>query len=82
MHGKRPLDLHGLGVPVALDGWPCGNDDGPSYVDAGNIGGARMAVRYLLKHGRSAVATVAGRPTCPPAWTDCAATRMSRAEAG
>jgi len=71
---KGPLDLHSLGVPVVLAGRPFGNDDDLSYVDAGNIGGARMAVRYLLKHGRSTVATVAGPPDMSLAWTGCAAT--------
>jgi DNA-binding LacI/PurR family transcriptional regulator len=66
MHGKRPLDLHSLGVPVVLAGRPFGNDDDLSYVDADNIGGARMAVRYLLSHGRSTVATVAGPPDMSP----------------
>jgi DNA-binding LacI/PurR family transcriptional regulator len=45
MHGKRPPDLHSLGVPVVLAGRPFGNDDDLSYVDADNIGGARMAVQ-------------------------------------
>ena len=52
VHGKRPLDLHGLGVPVVLAGRPFGNDEDLSYVAAGNVRGAHMAVRYLLAHGR------------------------------
>jgi len=74
MHGKRPLDLHSLGVPVVLAGRPFGNDDDLCYVDADNIGGARMAVQYLLKHDRGTVATVAGPPGVSRAWTSCAAT--------
>ena len=62
------------GCPWCLPGRPFGNDDDLSYVDADNVGGARMAVRYLLSRGRGTVATVACRPTCPPAWTGCAAT--------
>ena len=62
------------GLPVVLAGRRFGNDDDLSYVDTGNIGGARMAVRYLLKHGRSTVATVAGPPDMSLAWTGCAAT--------
>lgn len=60
MHGKRPLDLPSLGV---LAGRPFGNDDDLSYVDADNVGGTRMAVRYLLSHGRG---TVAGPPDMYP----------------
>jgi len=47
MHGKRPLDLRSLGVPVVLAGRPFGSDDDLSYVDADNVGGARMAVQYM-----------------------------------
>ena len=36
MHGKRPLDLRSLGVPVVLAGRSFGQDDGISYVDADN----------------------------------------------
>ncbi|MEW2116989.1 substrate-binding domain-containing protein [Streptomyces sp. NPDC005474] len=32
----------------------------PSHVDADNIGGARSAVSYLLKQGRTAIATITG----------------------
>jgi len=67
---ERPLDLHSLGVPVVLAGRPFGNDDGMSYMDADNVGGAR----HLLKHGRGTVATVAGPPDMCPAWTGCTAT--------
>jgi DNA-binding LacI/PurR family transcriptional regulator len=45
---KGPLDPHSLGVSVVLAGRPFGNDDDLSYVDADSVGGARMAVRYLL----------------------------------
>jgi DNA-binding LacI/PurR family transcriptional regulator len=47
MHGKRPLDLHSLGMPVVLAGRPFSSDDDLSYVDADNVGGARMAVQYM-----------------------------------
>ena len=79
MHGKRPLDLHNLGVPVVLAGRPFGNDDGLSSADAGNVGGARMAVRYPLKHGRS---TVAGPPDMSPGVDRLRGYRMTMAEAG
>jgi len=60
MHGRRPLDIPWLDVPVVLAGRPFCDDAGLSYVDADNVGGAKTAVRYLLKRGRRAVATVAG----------------------
>ena len=66
MHGKRPLDLRSLGVPVVLAGRSFGQDDGISYVDADNACGARMAVQYLLKSGREMVATIAGPPDMAP----------------
>jgi DNA-binding LacI/PurR family transcriptional regulator len=66
MHGRRPLDPHGLGVPVVLAGRPFGNDDDLSHVDADNAGGARMAVQYLLSRGRAPGATVAGPPGMSP----------------
>jgi DNA-binding LacI/PurR family transcriptional regulator len=59
---------------VVLAGRPFGNDEGLSFVDADNVGGARMAVRYLLSHRRGAVATVTGPPDMSPAWTGCAVT--------
>lgn len=79
MHGKRPLDLHNLGVPVILAGRPFGNDDGLSSADAGNVGGARMAVRYPLKRGRS---TVAGLPDMSPGVDRLRGYLMTMAEAG
>jgi DNA-binding LacI/PurR family transcriptional regulator len=70
MHGGRPFDLHGLGIPVVLIGRPFGEGEGDggkiSYVDADNVGGAKMAVQYLLKTGRATVATVAGPPDMAP----------------
>jgi DNA-binding LacI/PurR family transcriptional regulator len=69
MHGKRPLDLHSLGVPVVLAGRPFGNGEDLSYVDADNVGGrAGRAISALPRQG-----TMAGPPGRPPAWTGCAA---------
>ena len=82
MHGKRPLDLHSLGVPVVLAGRSFGNDDGISYVDADNAGGARMAVEYLLKNGREMVATIAGPPDMAPGADRLTGYRKAMAEAG
>lgn len=62
MHGRRPLDLDWLGIPVLFGGRP-GYDEGSgpySYVDADNLGGAELATRYLITAGRTTIATVAG----------------------
>jgi DNA-binding LacI/PurR family transcriptional regulator len=68
MHGRRPLDLDWLGIPVVFGGRPvqAGRARLP-YVDADNQGGARLATQRLLDGGRQTVATVAGpRPrSCP-----------------
>jgi DNA-binding LacI/PurR family transcriptional regulator len=84
MHGGRPFDLHSLGLPVVLVGRPFGDDDGDefSYVDADNVGGARMAVQYLLKNGRSVVATVAGPPDMAPGVDRLRGYRTAMADAG
>jgi len=84
MHGGRPFDLHSLGIPVVLAGRPFGDDDGDefSYVDADNVGGARMAVQYLLKNGRSTVATVAGPPDMAPGVDRLRGYRTAMADAG
>jgi len=82
MHGKRPLDLRSLGVPVVLAGRPFGDDEAISYVDADNAGGARMAVEYLLKTGRNMIATIAGPPDMAPGADRLAGYRAAMAEAG
>jgi DNA-binding LacI/PurR family transcriptional regulator len=62
MHGRRPLNLEQVGIPVVLGGRPVyGEGEGRfSYVDADNLGGAERAVRYLIDQGRTTIATVAG----------------------
>ncbi len=62
MHGRRPLDLDWLDIPLVFGGRPahCGGSDRHSYVDADNRGGADRATRYLITAGRTSVATVAG----------------------
>jgi DNA-binding LacI/PurR family transcriptional regulator len=61
MHGRHPIDLDGISVPVMFCGCPIGADTtNLSYVDADNRGGAERAVRHLLKSGRQAIATIAG----------------------
>ena len=64
---------------MVLAGRPFGNDDGLTSVDAGNIGGACMAVRYPLKRGRS---TVAGPPYMSPGVDRLRGYRITMAEAG
>ncbi|MFC0541664.1 LacI family DNA-binding transcriptional regulator [Kutzneria chonburiensis] len=62
MHGRSPLDLDRIEVPVVIGGRPVHGDghDDFSYVDADNLGGAARAVRHLVDSGRSVIATVAG----------------------
>jgi DNA-binding LacI/PurR family transcriptional regulator len=67
---------------VVLAGRPFGNDEGLSFVDADNVGGARMAVRYLLSHRRGAVATVTGPPDMSPGVDRLRGYRLTMAEAG
>ena len=62
MHGKLPIDLGGLGLPLVFVGRPVRDGDEASYVDADNIGGAEAAVRHALAAGRRTVATIAGPP--------------------
>ena len=67
---------------MVLAGRPFGNDEDLSYVDADNVGGARMAVRYLLSHGRGTVATVAGPPDMAPGVDRLRGYRLTMADAG
>ncbi|GAA3435074.1 LacI family DNA-binding transcriptional regulator [Kutzneria kofuensis] len=62
MHGRSPLNVGRIGVPVVVGGQPMhGNDiNQVSYVDVDNHGGAVRAVRHLIDSGRSMIATVAG----------------------
>ena len=63
MHGRHPIDLDSVSVPVVFGGCPAGADtENLCYVDADNRGGAERAVRYLVESGRQAIATVAGPP--------------------
>lgn len=54
-----PDMLAEVGLPTVLLGRRSG-DEGVTYVDADNAGGARSAVTHLLKTGRRSVATVTG----------------------
>ncbi|WP_284746204.1 LacI family DNA-binding transcriptional regulator [Amycolatopsis sp. RTGN1] len=62
MHGRRPLDLGWLGIPVVFGGRPvCAREPGrSSYVDVDNRGGAQRATQRFLDAGRRTVATIAG----------------------
>jgi DNA-binding LacI/PurR family transcriptional regulator len=62
MHGRSPLNLDAIDIPVVVGGRPVGAEaDIPvTYVDADNRGGAARAVRHLIDSGRSVIATVAG----------------------
>ena len=53
-----------------------------SYVDVDNVGGARMAVQYLLKSGHATVATVAGPPDMSPGVDRLRGYRTTMADAG
>lgn len=61
LHGPDPLParLRALGIPVAQCGRPYVPDPGLTYVDADNLGGARLATRHLLDR-RTRVVTIAG----------------------
>jgi DNA-binding LacI/PurR family transcriptional regulator len=60
MHGRRPLDLDWLGIPVVFGGRPVREGGCSSYVDVDNRGGAQRATQRLIDAGRRAVAS-AGR---------------------
>jgi DNA-binding LacI/PurR family transcriptional regulator len=82
MHGRLPLDLDGLGIPVVFIGRPTQGGEEHSYVDADNLGGAQRAVRYLIDAGRSVVATVAGPPDMAPGVDRLLGYRKAMASAG
>lgn len=62
LHRDDPLPqvIADLGIPAVLAGRPAGPWAMP-YVDADNVGGARAAVRHLLRQGRRTIATITGR---------------------
>ncbi|RKN41138.1 LacI family DNA-binding transcriptional regulator [Micromonospora endolithica] len=69
------------GVPVRAVGRPADLVDVP-YVDVDNRGGARMAVRHLLRSGRRRIATIAGPRDMPAAADRLAGYHEALAEAG
>ncbi|UGQ13744.1 LacI family transcriptional regulator [Yinghuangia sp. ASG 101] len=62
LHGDADLPnrLVRAGIPVVVGGRPLGGEAGITYVDADNVGGARLATAYLHGLGRRRVATIAG----------------------
>jgi DNA-binding LacI/PurR family transcriptional regulator len=66
MHWRTAEDLAGLGIPLVLIGRPQRSAERFSYIDADNVGGAALAVDYLLKQGRTTIATIAGPPDMAP----------------
>lgn len=62
LHGDDPLPriLHRANVPTVSWGRPPRSQIDVPYVDADNVGGARQAVRHLVKIGRKQIATIAG----------------------
>lgn len=62
LHGRDqlPQRLESLGVPTVLSGRPLSGGRRLWYVDADNVGGGELATTYLLRSGRTRVATVAG----------------------
>ena len=62
LHGDDPLplSLSRMGMPVVMLGRPFVPTDGITWLDADNVGGARLAVDHLLLSGRQRVATITG----------------------
>ncbi|MBW9207914.1 LacI family transcriptional regulator [Mumia sp. zg.B53] len=56
-----PQRLRERGLRLVFGGRPP-SDDGQSWVDVDNVGGARAAVAHLLARRRTTVATIAGPP--------------------
>jgi DNA-binding LacI/PurR family transcriptional regulator len=82
-HGRDPLcrSLSTLGLPTVLAGRPTFPADLP-YVDADNRGGAREAVRRLLRSGRRSITSIAGPPDMAVGVDRLAGYRDVLAEAG
>jgi DNA-binding LacI/PurR family transcriptional regulator len=62
LHGKErlPVELEKLGIPTVLSGRPMIARSKLFYVDADNVGGARLAAGHLLDSGRESVGTITG----------------------
>ncbi|BEP14459.1 LacI family DNA-binding transcriptional regulator [Acidothermaceae bacterium B102] len=62
LHGDDPLplSLSRIGMPVVMLGRPFVSAEGITWLDADNLGGARLAVDHLLASGRRTIATITG----------------------
>jgi DNA-binding LacI/PurR family transcriptional regulator len=62
LHGddQLPGRLAARGLPVVLCGRPYRAGDPTPYVDADNVGGARLATRSMIERGRRRLATITG----------------------
>ncbi len=66
MHGRHPIELDAIDIPIVFCARPIAGYASLSYVDADNRAGASRAVRHLIGSGRRVVATVAGPPDMAP----------------
>jgi DNA-binding LacI/PurR family transcriptional regulator len=66
MHGRHPIDLEAIGIPIVFVGRPVSVAGTLSYVDADNRAGGAQAARHLIASGRKVVATIAGPPDMAP----------------
>ncbi|MBX6371526.1 MAG: LacI family DNA-binding transcriptional regulator [Acidothermus sp.] len=64
LHGDDPLVgmLEASGIPAVLSGRPMGRGHTIPYVDADNVGGARIATEYLVQQGRKTIVSITGPP--------------------
>lgn len=62
LHGpdQLPAKLAARGIPVVMAGRPYRTGDETPYVDADNVGGARLATRAMIERGRRNLATITG----------------------
>ena len=66
MHGRHPIDLEAIGIPIVFVGRPVAGAGMLSYVDADNRAGGAQAARHLIASGRKVIATIAGPPDMAP----------------
>lgn len=84
LHGVDPLPLRLVerGIPTVLGGRPPEDHPQLPWVDADNVGGARLATEYLLRSGRRRIAAVTGPLDMVAGRDRLAGYRGARAEAG